>query len=195
MKQRKTIPPKIFILVDVSKSMESHAQFFLRMARSFCQVLDARVFVFHTSLIEVSALMKRDSGRVQEKINAVAFGFGGGTRIATNLKHFLVQSQLGPSGNRIKGVSKRDIVYVLSDGYDTDPPEETLEAILAIRKTGAELFWLHPTVGEPQSVAMQMSKGSISGFMAVSHLNSLNGLVDLTLKKSQHSVNNMKVGF
>ncbi len=196
MKERKTTPPKVFILVDVSKSMESHAQFFLRMARSFCQVLNARVFVFHTSLIEVSALMKRDSSRVQEKINAVAFGFGGGTRIATNLHHFLVQSKLGIAGDRIKGIGKRDIVYVLSDGYDTDPPEQTHEAIIAIRKTGAELFWLHPTVGEPQSAAIQMSKESISGFMAVSHLNSLNGLVDLTLKnKSQRNVNNMKVGF
>ncbi|WP_179945987.1 vWA domain-containing protein [Polynucleobacter asymbioticus] len=182
MKERKTIPPKIFILVDVSKSMESHAQFFLRMARSFCQVLNARVFVFHTSLIEVSALMKRDSGRVQEKINAVAFGFGGGTRIATNLQSFVQQSKLGPSGNRIKGIGKRDIVYVLSDGYDTDPPQKTLEAISAIRKKGAELFWLHPTIGQPQSEAIQMSKEAISGFMAVSHLNSLNGLVDLTLK-------------
>jgi uncharacterized protein with von Willebrand factor type A (vWA) domain len=158
--------------------------------------LNARVFVFHTSLIEVSALMKRDSSRVQEKINAVAFGFGGGTRIATNLHHFLVQSKLGLAGDRIKGIGKRDIVYVLSDGYDTDPPEQTHEAIMAIRKTGAELFWLHPTVGEPQSAAIQMSKESISGFMAVSHLNSLNGLVDLTLKnKSQPSVNNMKAEF
>lgn len=187
MKEPKTTPPKIFILVDVSKSMESHAQFFLRMARSFCQILNARVFVFHTSLIEVSALMRRNSGRVQEKINAVAFGFGGGTRIATNLQAFLAQSKLGPSGSQIKGLGKRDIVYVLSDGYDTDPPQQTLEAISAIRNKGADIFWLHPTVDRPQSEAILLSQDAISGFMAVSHLGSLEGLVDLTLKRKKIS--------
>jgi uncharacterized protein with von Willebrand factor type A (vWA) domain len=164
--------------------MEAHAQFFLRMARSFSQVLDARVFVFHTRLIEVTAFMKRDSSRVQEKINAVTFGFGGGTKIASNFEAFLEQSSLGPSGNQIRGIGRRDIVYVLSDGFDTDPPEKTREAIMAIRRKGAELFWLHPTKEVPQSQAIQMSKEWISGFMAVSHLASLEGLVDLTLKKS-----------
>ena len=186
MKDLKTVPPKVFILVDVSKSMESHAQFFLRMARSFCQVLHARVFVFHTRIIEVTALMHRSSGRVQEKINAVAFGFGGGTRIATNLTAFLAQSKLGPSGNKMKGLGRRDVVYVLSDGFDTDPAPQTLAAIESIRQKGAELFWLHPTIGVPQSEAIQLSKEAISGFMAVSHLGSLEGLIDLTLKRNSH---------
>ena len=72
----------------------------------------------------------------------------------------------------------------MSDGFDTDPPEKTREAIMAIRRKGAELFWLHPTKEVPQSQAIQMSIEWVSGFMAVSHLASLEGLVDLTLKKS-----------
>ena len=182
-KTRKTIMPKVFILVDVSQSMESHANFFLRMARSFCQIMNARAFVFHTTLIEVTPLLKRNSGRVQEKINAVTFGFGGGTRIATNLQSFLVQCQRGPDGQRIRGLGRHDLVFVLSDGFDTDPPDQLPEAVQAIRRTGAELFWLHPTVELPQSKAIAASKADISGFMAVSHLNSLDGLVDLTLKR------------
>jgi len=62
------IPPRIFLFVDVSRSMESHAAFFLRVARAFVREADARVFVFHTQIIEVTALMRRDSGRIQEKI-------------------------------------------------------------------------------------------------------------------------------
>ncbi|MFO7748279.1 MAG: VWA domain-containing protein [Orrella sp.] len=182
-KTRKTIMPKVFILVDVSQSMESHANFFLRMARSFCQIMNARAFVFHTTLIEVTPLLKRNSGRVQEKINAVTFGFGGGTRIATNLQSFLVLCQRGPDGQRIRGLGRHDLVFVLSDGFDTDPPDQLPEAVQAIRRTGAELFWLHPTVELPQSKAIAASKADISGFMAVSHLNSLDGLVDLTLKR------------
>lgn len=186
MRDLKTVPPNVFILVDVSQSMESHAQFFLRMARSFCQILNARVFVFHTGLIEVTALMHRSSSRVQEKINAVTFGFGGGTRIATNLHAFLEQSKQARSGHRTRGLTKRDVVYVLSDGFDTDPPQQTLAAIEAIRRRGAELFWLHPTVQIPQSEAIQMSQHAISGFMALSHLGSLEGLIDLTLKKKRN---------
>ena len=42
--------PRVFILVDVSRSMETHAQLFLRIARAFVAALHARVFVFHTRL-------------------------------------------------------------------------------------------------------------------------------------------------
>jgi uncharacterized protein with von Willebrand factor type A (vWA) domain len=78
-KQRDLRKPRIYVLVDVSKSMESHAAFFLRIGRVFHQLLNARVFVFHTRLTEVSALLTSRAGRIQEKINAVTFGFGGGT--------------------------------------------------------------------------------------------------------------------
>jgi uncharacterized protein with von Willebrand factor type A (vWA) domain len=185
-KKRKTVMPKVFILVDVSKSMESHAPFFLRMARSFCQIMNARVFVFHTALIEVTALLKKNSGRIQEKINTVTFGFGGGTRIASNFQAFLTQSQRGSNGQRLRGLSRQDLIFVLSDGYDTDPPEELPKVLQSIKQMGVDVFWLHPTVEVPQSLAIQLSQPYISGFMAVSHLNSLEGLVDLTLKR-KHS--------
>lgn len=176
---RRTVMPKVFILVDVSQSMELHAQFFLRMARSFCQVMHARAFVFHTSLIEVTDLLRRNSGRVQEKINAVAFGFGGGTRVATNLQKFVDQVRRGPNGQRVRGLGRRDLVFVLSDGFDTDPSHELPLAVQAVRRSGAQLYWLHPTVDRPQSKAIEGSLSYISGFMAVSHLQSLEGLVDL----------------
>jgi len=68
--------PKIHILVDVSRSMEMYAQLFLRVARAFCEVVEARAFVFHTRLVEITELLKKRTDRVQEKINAVTFGSG-----------------------------------------------------------------------------------------------------------------------
>jgi len=176
---RKTVMPKVYILVDVSHSMETHAQFFLRMARSFCQVMSARAFVFHTSLIEVTELLKRNSGRVQEKINSVAFGFGGGTKIASNLQRFMEQARRGSGGQRVRSLGRRDLVFVLSDGFDTDPPDQLSVSVQAIRRAGAEVFWLHPTVDLPQSRAMYEARDFMSGFLSVSHLSSLEGLVDL----------------
>ena len=171
-RQRDTVMPRIYVLVDVSKSMEAHAQFFLRIGRAFAQLLDARVFVFHTRLAEVTQLLKRSSGRVQEKINAVTFGFGGGTRIASNLDTFLKVH----AGRRL---GARDLVYVLSDGYDTDPPQDTERAIRALKQRGASLFWLHPTQELPGSEAMLRSRDLIDGYLAVSTLHSLGDLVHL----------------
>lgn len=171
-KQRDRIIPRIYVLIDVSKSMESHAPFFLRIGRAFGQVLGARVLVFHTRISEITQLLNRNSGRVQEKINAVTFGFGGGTKIASNLSSFL-KVYAG------RALSSRDLVYVLSDGYDTDAPEDTECAIKAIRQRGAKIFWLHPTVEMPGSEAMLRSRHLINGFMAVNNLQSLNKLIHL----------------
>jgi len=171
-KQRDTRKPRIYVLVDVSKSMESHAAFFLRIGRVFHQLLNARVFVFHTRLTEVSALLTSRTLRIQEKINAVTFGFGGGTNIATNLEAFL-KVHVG------RALGAKDLVYVLSDGYDTDPAEQTERAIRAIRKRGAKLFWLHQNKEQPASEAMLKSAHLITQFMAISSLQSLENLVNL----------------
>ena len=114
--RRKRRQPRVVVLVDVSRSMEVHAQFFLRLSRAFVEVMEARAFVFHTRLAEVTPLLKRRSERVQEKVNAVTFGFGGGTRIASCL-HEAVHQHLGRS------LARGDLFMVFSDGFDTDEPE------------------------------------------------------------------------
>mgnify|MGYP002654471076 CR=1 FL=1 len=167
--------PRLFILVDVSRSMETHAQLFLRIARAFVQAAQARVFVFHTRLAEVTPLLLRDSGSVQEKINAVTAGFGGGTRIATSLQDFHrvhARHQLGRSSR----------VWVLSDGFDADEPERLGEELAGVRATGARLLWLHPSAQVPQSGAITAALGKSgqpgrsSGIEAFARLNSLSDL-------------------
>lgn len=135
--RRRTRPPRVFLLVDVSRSMETHAPLYLRAARAFCEAIDARAFVFHTRIAEITALLRRRSGRVQERINAVTFGFGGGTRIATSLHAFA-------EGEARDALEPGALVMVLSDGYDTDPPHRLAESLAAIRARGARVAWLHP---------------------------------------------------
>lgn len=140
--------PKLFILVDVSRSMETHAQLFLRIARAFVQAAGARVFVFHTRLAEVTPLLRRDSAAVQEKVNAVTAGFGGGTRIATSLADFHrvhARAQLGRGAR----------VWVLSDGFDADEPQRLAGELAAVRARGARITWFHPGARPPASAAMQ----------------------------------------
>ena len=158
--------PRVFILVDVSRSMETHAQLFLRIARAFVLAVDARVFVFHTRLAEVTPLLQRDSATVQEKINAVTAGFGGGTRIATSLHDFHAvhaRQQLGRAAR----------VWVLSDGFDADEPQRLAEELAAVRARGARITWFHPGEQRPASEAMQGAAPLVARFVRLNSLRDL----------------------
>ena len=158
--------PKLFILVDVSRSMETHAQLFLRIARAFVGAADARVFVFHTRLAEITPLLQRDSAAVQEKVNAVTGGFGGGTRIATSVADFVAvhaRAQLGRSSR----------VWILSDGFDADAPDALAEQLAKVRGRGAHITWFHPTEQPPASQAMHACRGLIGVFVRLHSLRDL----------------------
>ncbi len=158
--------PQVFILVDVSRSMETHAQLFLRIARAFVAAVDARVFVFHTRLAEVTPLLQRDSATVQEKINAVTAGFSGGTRIATSVADFHrvhARAQLRRSAR----------VWILSDGFDADEPQRLAVELAAVRGRGARIIWFHPGANPPSSGAIQQALPSIARFIRLNTLRDL----------------------
>jgi len=170
--RRQRRQPRVVVLVDVSRSMEVHAQFFLRLSRAFVEVMDARAFVFHTRLAEVTPLMKRRSDKVQEKVNAVTFGFGGGTRIASCL-HEALHTHLG------RGLHRGDLFLVFSDGYDTDEPEALAAVLAQVRARGARVGWLHPTVQVPRSAAMELAAQHVTRFLPAHNLASLARLPEL----------------
>jgi uncharacterized protein len=170
--RRQRRPPRVVVLVDVSRSMEVHAQFFLRLMRAFVEVMDARAFVFHTRLAEVTPLMKRRSERMNDKITAISFGFGGGTRIASCLHEALHQ-------HVSRGFGRGDLFLVFSDGFDTDAPEALAEVLAQVRARGARVCWLHPTAQIPQSAAMALARCHVTRFMPAHNLASLERLPDL----------------
>jgi len=163
--------PRLFILVDVSRSMQTHAQLFLRIARAFVGAARARVFVFHTRLAEVTPLLKSDSAAVQEKVNAVTAGFGGGTRIATSIADFHAvhaRAQL----------TRRARVWVLSDGFDADAPHRLADELARLRGRGAHITWFHPSAQPPASAAMQAVAARRGLVERQLRLNSLRDLAD-----------------
>jgi uncharacterized protein with von Willebrand factor type A (vWA) domain len=158
-----TRPPRLFLLVDVSRSMESHAAFFLRVARAFARCADARVFVFHVRLAEITPLLQRDSATVQEKINAVTAGFGAGTRIATNLQAFARQHARAQLGRDSR-------IWLMSDGFDTDAPDALRESLEALRRHGARITWFHPTRQRPASAALAQARSCVDHFLPLATL-------------------------
>ncbi|MCX8521867.1 MAG: VWA domain-containing protein [Rhodoferax sp.] len=162
-KVKRQQPPRLFLLADVSRSMESHAALYLRVARAFALEARARVFVFHTRLAEVTALMQRDTPAIQEKVNAVTAGFGGGTRIAACLHDFArnhARAQL-TRGSR---------VWIFSDGFDTDAPELLAQALGELRARGARINWFHPTRSVPVASALQRARPCIERFVPLASL-------------------------
>lgn len=148
------LPPRIFIFVDVSRSMEAHAAYFLRVARAFVREANARVFVFHTKIIDVTALLQRDSGRIQEKINAVTAGFGGGTRIASCLSEFA-------HGTGRSALRRGARIWIMSDGYDTDEPAQLLHALKSLRRNAGRVVWFHPTRTTHLPTALSKARSGI----------------------------------
>ena len=160
---------RLFILVDVSRSMETHAQLFLRIARAFVKAMNARVFVFHTRLAEVTAFLRSDSAAIQEKVNAVTAGFGGGTRIATSLADFRICHARGQLGRRSQA-------WILSDGFDADEPHRLAEELDHLHRSGTRVSWFHPSSGRPASQAMSLA---LSESGRVDRLHRLDSLRDL----------------
>lgn len=167
--KRRTERPRFFILVDVSRSMELYARLFLSVARAFAAVLRARVFVFHTRIAEVTPLLLRPSGRVQEKINAVTAGFGGGTRIAASLADFVRVHARG-------ALSRSARVVIMSDGFDSDGADALAAQLAAVRDRGAAIYWLHPTAEPPRSAALAPCAWMVRAFAPVHNLQSLSNL-------------------
>lgn len=164
--------PRLLLLVDVSRSMQTHAQLFLRIARALVGAAGARVFVFHTRLAEVTPLLKSDSAAIQEKVNAVTAGFGGGTRIATSIDDFRrvhARAQLGRAAR----------VWLLSDGFDADPPQALVGSLAALRATGTRVEWIHPSAEVPASSALTAVRAHpdlVAGFHRLDSLSDLERL-------------------
>ena len=82
--------------------------------RSFAK---SEAFLFHTRLAHVSsALKERNPARALDRLALMAAGVGGGTKIGECLTAFNRRH-----AQRV--IRSRTCVMILSDGYDTGPPE------------------------------------------------------------------------
>ena len=143
-KTRRRVRPRLVLLLDVSRSMNSYSFFYLRLARALCNELaDVHCFIFHTRITSVGeALRDPDPWRAQERMSVLALGWSGGTRIGECLQDF----------NREQGarlVHSRTGVIIVSDGYDTGEPAQLAEALGTLRKRARRMVWFNPLLNQP----------------------------------------------
>ena len=143
-KTRRRVRPRLVLLLDVSRSMKAYSFFYLRLARALCNELkDVHCFIFHTRITSVAeALRDPDPWRAQERLNVLAVGWGGGTRIGECLQEF----------NRVQGsrlVHSRTGVIIFSDGYDTGDTALLADALGTLRRRARRMIWLNPLLNQP----------------------------------------------
>ncbi len=162
-------------MLDVSGSMTVYARVFLAFLKglvSHDQKTDA--YLFHTTLVRVSdALRDNDTFRAVNRLSLMAQGFGGGTKIGSNLQRFNQQYAA-------RTVTARSVVIIFSDGYDTDPPELVAEALQRLKKRGCKIIWLNPLKGwkdyEPVARGMAAALPMLDLFASANTLDSLAAL-------------------
>ena len=174
-KRRPEQPVNLVLLLDVSGSMKPYARAFLAFARGPAgSEIRVEIFLFHTRLARITeALQDADPGRAVDRLMLLSQGFGGGTRIAESLAAF--------NANYAKAVlNSRSVVVVMSDGYDTDPPEQLVRALTLLKQRAPRLIWLNPLLGwrdyAPVARGMNASLPFIDLFAAASSLADLAAL-------------------
>lgn len=142
---RRTRPDRavrIVAICDVSGSMSVYARVFLPFLAGLMRG-DAKsdAFLMHTKLVPISdALREPDPMKSVARLSLLAEGFGGGSKLGGCLEQFAAT-------HARRCVTGRSVVVILSDGYDTDPPDRLAGALATIRKRGARVIWLNPLKG------------------------------------------------
>lgn len=141
-KHRPDRPRKIVALCDVSGSMTVYAQVFLAFLAGLMRSdATADAYLFHTRLVRITeALRDKDIMRAIGRMSLMADGFGGGSEIGPSIARFAKTYAK-------RFVDGRSVVLILSDGYDTAPPEVLDAALADLRKRGCKIIWLNPLKG------------------------------------------------
>jgi uncharacterized protein with von Willebrand factor type A (vWA) domain len=171
-RRRHPRPLKLVVILDASGSMSLYSTFFVRFIRGIIESFaQADAFVFHTRLVHLSsALREKDIERAVERMAVMSAGWGGGTRIGESLKTF--------NRHHAKStINSRTVVMIVSDGYDTGPPEVLAQQVKKLRGRAKRVVWLNPMIGwrgyEPVAQGMAAALPHVDLFAPAHNLESL----------------------
>jgi len=150
-------PPRrrrVVFVVDVSGSMRPYAEAMLRLAWAARRGLgEVEVFTLGTRLARVTrAIDHRDPDEALRRLGQEVEDFAGGTQLGAGLTEFV-----GRYGAR--GVARRAVVVVLSDGWDRGDPALMARAMARLRLLAHRILWVNPlaAASEYQPLARGMA--------------------------------------
>lgn len=171
-KRRPDRTRKIVALCDVSGSMSIYAQVFLSFLAGLLRAdSKADAYLFHTRLVRITeALRDKDAMRAIGRMSLMADGFGGGSKIGPSIARFAKTYAK-------RFVDGRSVVIILSDGYDTAPPEMLEAALEDLKKRGCKIIWLNPLKGWKDYAPIASSMAAALPYL--DHFSAANTLADL----------------
>jgi uncharacterized protein with von Willebrand factor type A (vWA) domain len=174
-KRRKIRKPKIVLICDVSRSMDTYSKFLLQFIYALQNTLGrVESFVFSTRLTRVTDYFKTsDIYTALDRIAREVPDWSGGTRIGESLKVFNADWAL-------RTVNKHTIVLIMSDGLDTGDASVLEHEMEQIQKRAARVIWLNPLLGNedyrPLARGMSAALPHVSLFASAHNLASLQSL-------------------
>jgi len=140
--QRRRDPPHIIILHDVSHSMAWNNPLLFRFARGIVRAFpSSEAYAFHTRLFCVTGLYRERSLETMKlRLEANNHLWLGGTCIADSLVYF--------NKHHARQVMRHDsTIMILSDGFDTNDPEQLGTVLENIKSRARKIIWLNPMLG------------------------------------------------
>ncbi len=135
---------KLVLLCDVSKSMDLYSRFFVNLIYAFQNAYDrVETFVFSTAIHRVTELLQNyEFDQAFEIIADRVPQWSGGTTIGRSIQSFV-------DSYSYKLLTKKTIVFILSDGWDTGDPAMLEQAMKNIHRRCKKVIWLNPLAGNP----------------------------------------------
>jgi len=136
-------PRRVVALLDVSGSMEAYARAYLHVMRGLALAGRAEVFAFATKLTRITPALRHrtPSDAIAHATAAVGDRFGG-TRLATSIGQLLHDAT---HASQARG----GVVLIVSDGCDTDPPEELAHRMARLHRIAHRVVWVNPRFAAP----------------------------------------------
>lgn len=137
--RRRSEPPRLVILHDVSHSMTFNNPLLFRFVRGLVRRFDtAEAFIFHTRLFRITPMLRETSiARMRELLEENNYLWLGGTCIADSLVEFREQFA--------RQVVRADsLVIIISDGFDSNEPERLAAELQVLKHRCRRLVWLNP---------------------------------------------------
>jgi uncharacterized protein with von Willebrand factor type A (vWA) domain len=134
----RTKPRRLVVLCDISGSMAPYARALLQLVYCAADGQRAEVFTFATRLTRLTRVLHRlPPALALERAGRAAPDWSGGTRIGAALKTFL-------DDYGARGMARGAVVLILSDGWDTGPPEVLGAQMARLSRLAYRVVWANP---------------------------------------------------
>ena len=177
LKKRRTRPPALIILCDISGSMSRYSRMLLHFMHALTNDRDrVHTFLFGTRLTNVTRyLRKRDVDEALSRVGEAVGDWSGGTRIGACIEGF----------NRLwsrRVLGQGAVVLLITDGLDRDAGDGVAEEVERLRRSCQRLIWLNPLLRfdgfAPKSLGVRAILPHVDEFRPVHNLDSLGALAE-----------------